>query len=432
MSRRPALPTVLWYSALAALLLSLGGGRSLSAAPARQAETCVRIGQLDDGRALWAGDCGPVVEPIPSDTPPPTDLPPTDVPPSETPTGPIAAYPDAPLCLSHDNRAYHSLWDAARGCHYDHHHGDNPHEADAVLGTEIYGIMGGEISYPWMTYSDAGMENNLKHAGYFWHVRTVDACSPNPAGLPVEPCITSFRVLVHQHATGRDATVRYHSYVVEYATSDGGYALLGGWADYGDLHSPESTIVVDVPGNSDSRTCAGVGRHKQHAPEGSQRNGLIWYGASLQGPLDECGPRGFVTVSVTIMDPWDYTSQSEPARFDDYQCYNPADPHNGNCRQNATTLRPHLIGLNMQTTIWNGLIDADGDGRVTWSGNADRYGRLLPSACEGYSTDCAPVIFRNVKAGQQYLAPSSATSQSFRDYDVYFAGRSAGWNQPVP
>ena len=76
--------------------------------------------------------------------------------------------------------------------------------------------------------------------------------------------------------------------------------------------------------------------------------------------------------------------------------------------------------------------DADGDGIVNWQGNADRYGRLLPAPCDTLGVDCAPVIFRGLRAGQLYGAADSHTASSFRDYDIYFDQRSAGWNQPVP
>ncbi len=356
----------------------------------------------------------------PAATPTRTQPSATQVPPASPTagTGNIAPYPSAPLCAAHDNRAYHSLWNSAQGCHYDHQHGDEPHALYDLLCTDIYTKMGGEISYPWQTFSAAGLENDLKHAGYFWHVRRDMPCDTSP-------CISAFRTLVHQHASGRDATVRYHSYVFEAVTSDGGYILFGGWADFGDLHSPEGHIVINELGNVDSnnQSSDAPGRHKQHSPSGSPQ--IIWYGASQQ-VIDQNHPRGFITLSTSIHDVWDYTNPADPSSFTDYVCFG-----NPRCTANATTLRPHLIGISM-VNMWNGLIDPDQNGRADWSGYADRYGRLLPSTCPAYNVDCAPVIFRNLRTGQNYSSANSHTAASYRDYDIYFNGQTSGWSQPVP
>ena len=391
---------------------------------------CIVLSVNNDGS--WIEECqwSPVSEPTPQPTVAPTPTPDPDA-------TPIAPFASAPKCTEHDVRAFHTLWNEQLGCHYDHHHGDNPHDVDDVLGTDYYAIAGGEISYPWQTLGADGTqpENDYKHAGYFWHVRRDMPCDTTP-------CITAFRVLVHQHQTGRDATVRYHSYVMEAATSDGGYFLFGGWADFGDLHSPEGTIIVNVPDNHDSFACGGAGRHKQHSPPGGP-NHEIWYGASQQ-VVGECHPRGFVTVSVSGL-PFDATDPADPAKHDDYTCWNPAQgADNTRCRINGTVLRPHSIGIEM-IDRWDSLIDADGDGIVTWSGNADRYGRLLDAPCAELGTDCAPVIFSNLSAGQAYGSANSHTANGARIYDIYFCGsaktlcsrtdagsRSAGWNEPVP
>lgn len=360
--------------------------------------------------------------PVP--TPTPTPQPQPNPAPEPTPAPqPGQPYPAAPACPPelHDKRKFHTLWDAEHGCHYDHHHGDNPHELDVVLGTDLFTKMGGDISYPWQTYSTTGLENDLKHAGYFWHVRKDIPCEDANSA-----CITAFRTLVHQHPTGRDATVRYHSYVFEAQTSDGGYFLLGGWVDFGDLHAPEGTVVVNVDGNHDSRAGNGAGRHKQHSPT---HGGIIWYGAS-QVRVDENYPRGFVTLSSTIHDAWDITDPQDPAKFDDYVCYGLVSA--GNCRSNATVLRPHLIAINM-IRDFDTIIDSDRNGRADFSGYADRYGRpLANSSCTEYSPDCAPLIMRNLQTGHNYNTANSHTANSFREHDIYFGNQSAGWNRPIP
>ena len=79
----------------------------------------------------------------PTDTPvPPADtaIPPTDTqaPPSATQAADSTPFAAAPLCLSHDETAWHSLWDAARACHYDHTHNADPALGDAVFGPAAY------------------------------------------------------------------------------------------------------------------------------------------------------------------------------------------------------------------------------------------------------------------------------------------------------
>jgi hypothetical protein len=375
--------------------------------------------------------------PAPGTSTPAAPTPTTAGPVPTRPSGGSAPYPGAPLCPSHDPRVYHSLWDSARGCHYDHHHGDDPHALDDLLGTDLFAKMGGEISYPWQTSSQAGLENDLKHAGYFWHVRRDIPCD----GVP-SPCISAFRVLVHQHPTDRDATVQYHSYAFEFRTSDGGYGLFGGWADFGDLHAPEGTVVLNVPDNHDSYRGGGAGRHKQHAVEGGPRApSFIWYGASRGLPPGQNGPRGFVTLSVSIQDPWDWTDPANPSRTDDYVCHGHVSADA--CRSNGTNMRPHLMGFNVDTRF--PFIDADGNGQVDFEGYADRYGQPYPDGggCSAYGVDCAPVVMRGLRYGYNYETADVATALSSRDHDIYFCNgapcaprdrgaRSSGWSQPVP
>ena len=75
----------------------------------------------------------------------------------------IAPYASAPLLPTHDPTAWHGLWDATHGCHYDHEHGDNPSLADAYFG-KAGALWGGQtISYPFAT---SVMEDTMKHARY--------------------------------------------------------------------------------------------------------------------------------------------------------------------------------------------------------------------------------------------------------------------------
>jgi hypothetical protein len=321
----------------------------------------------------------------------------------------VQPYPTAPTCPTHNNRAWHGLWDAQRGCHYNHHHGDNPHEVDGVFGTTLFGIMGGEVSHPWQTFNADGYENDLKHAGYFWHVRR---------NLPCESdgCITDFRILVHQHPTGRDAPVRFHSGVLEAAVLDrqtgltGSIRVPGLWIDFGDL-LVDGNLTLDVAGNGN--------RHKQHHSSGTPQ--IIWYGASQ---ADNAGRQGFVRISTSVHDVWDHTTAANPGLTTDYACY--GDPR---CRANATQLRPHLITVSIPGVL-RGLVDPDRNGLADWTGWTNRYG-VPTTGCSRASLDCVPVTISRVRTNVSYVCDRTCAS-SYRDYDVYFNRQTSGWSQPVP
>lgn len=330
---------------------------------------------------------------------------------------PIAPYPTAPLCPTHDTRAWHGLWNAVDGCHYDHQHGDDPKAVNDLFGTSLFDLMGGEVSHPWQTFSAAGYENDLKHAGYFWHVRRDLPPAPGQVG----PWIRAFRLLVHQHPTGRDAAVRFHSGVFEALMSDGGRIQIPGmWVDFGHL-------LVDGVRVIDEGLTAEPGRHKQHGSSGAPQ--IIWYGASeathtpdAQGRI----PRGFATISTSVHDVWDHTSASNPSSTTDYACYpNPA------CRANATLLRAHLIGVQVHPSL-RALVDPDGNGVADWSGYTDRYG-VPVAGCAAPSLDCVPVTMSGISTlVDSYSCGDAVCGAQYRDYDIYFSGRTSGWSQPVP
>jgi hypothetical protein len=332
----------------------------------------------------------------------------------------FAPYESAPACTTHNKRAFHTLWNPIDGCHYDHQHGDNPHDVDDLFGTSLFTLMGGEVSHPWQTFSDAGYENDLKHAGYFWHVRRDLQAAPGQDGY-----IKAFRVLVHQHPTGRDAAVRFHSTVfeasvVEVATGAEGYIQIPGmWIDFGHL-KVDGKIVLDVGKEAEP------GRHKQHSSFGTPQ--LIWYGASeATHTPDFFGriPRGFISVSTSVHDAWDFTSPYNPSSTEDYVCYG-----NPQCRQNATFLRPHFMVVHIPRELVP-LLDPDGDGIADWSGYTDRYGVPVQN-CLAASLDCVPVTMRGISTRvDNYMCDKQCENQ-YRDYDIYFNGRTAGWSQPVP
>jgi hypothetical protein len=344
--------------------------------------------------------------------------------------GQTAPYASAPLCASHDNRAWHSLWNASEGCHYDHHHGDDPSLVNDLFGTSLFDRMGGSISHPWQTFSAAGYENDLKHAGYFWHVgRNIPATSGQVQW------ITDYRLQVHQHPSGRDVPVRHHSFVMEarvinVMTGRVGFIRTGGWVDFGHLVL-NGVKVLDV-GQS-----AEPGRHRQHGSTGGQG---IWYGATAATHVpDRFGriARGFVTVSTSVHDLWDATQAHDFGNFLDYECTRQFGiaPTDTRCRNNGTVLRAHLLGINGQAAGNGGMlavVDPDGNGVIDWTGYTDRYGvPQQAGVCSAASLDCFPTVLSGVETSVNYACDAYCGNR-ITDHDIYFGNRTAGWSIPRP
>jgi hypothetical protein len=234
--------------------------------------------------------------PEPTNPPPPTA---TASPPP--PGGNIQPFAGAPACeaigVAHDNRVWHGIWNYEYGCHWDHEHKQNPHETDAIFGTEYYSLAGGELSYPWQTYAGSGenfesyvagtpTENTGKHQGYAWHQFTngLEVCDQSL--LLGSQCFDSFRVQTHQIGGELGALTRFHSVYTEgiACTLEGaarmqfnngaygrsingqfypltrdninqfpaefagcGFGSGGGWLDFGRLNWPERGVLQPLP-----------------------------------------------------------------------------------------------------------------------------------------------------------------------------------------
>lgn len=155
----------------------------------------------------------------------------------------------------HDPTQWHTLINYAAGCHYDHMHGDNPHAVNDIFGPvgASFGV-NQSISYPWQTYAagpdgspvrdpdgSLALENEYKHAGYFWVVRRGQCANGDPSY-----CVDAFRIQVHASVMGR--ATRWHSYSAEIrACTDGrnpatcNNAQIGGWIDTFALFAPNYT-----------------------------------------------------------------------------------------------------------------------------------------------------------------------------------------------
>jgi hypothetical protein len=396
----------------------------------------LNISTLDDGSVLVACLLADQV-PTPTEVPPTATLvPPTEVPtPTIVPGIPGDPYPGAPECVMHDPNGWHGLWNSELGCHYDHTHGDNPHAVDDVFGTQAYEWMGGEISYPWQTFSAAGLENHLKHWGYIWVVRTqdeIDVCYSQYG----DGCVMAFRSLVHFLSSDADAKVLYHSVWTEALVcdeanpTDCGIVRHGGWQYTGDLYVDDVLIKDELP-------------PLYRAPQANKlhytNSFATWYPVSAYG-----------RTSVEVGDMWGLVDTSTPDINVTFFCYGQIG-----CEQNGSMFQPHVIGfgigqrqidsagiLRNQNTLFGAI-----DGKVNFVGYSDRYGRVLVDAlgnpvtsCE-IGLDCVPFQFDNITVGMQYqfrggeLAngdhPSGHNGRwpagGYKEYDIYFNGESSNW-----
>lgn len=408
MSRVP--PALRALTLLAVVLVGALGLQIIQVRAANEAvdtSECTLLRTFPDGRRLFL--CPPEIGATPTATRP---APSPTAPAGPTPTvvgQPGNPYPQAPLCATHDPRAYHTLWDAARGCHYDHHHGDDPHSVDDIFGTAYYGWAGGSISYPWQTVNSSTgcQENDCKHTGYVWLVRRGQECFSQFG----DGCVTDFRALVHAMSSAHDSSVRYHSAWVEMrvcgedAPDVCGIFRSGGWQDTGDLMI-DRAAAIDVPNN--------FNRFKLHYLQTGNSSFGTWYSGS---PGGEEQNGGLWSVVVELGDMWGPLDPADPNRLQ-FFC---ADPMT-DCAANGSRYQPHVIGLGFPPRFVR-IVDPDGDGIANFNGFADRWGTPV-SGCSSPGLDCVPLVIEGVPIRYMYQGRFD-----YREYDIFFNGETSGWIQ---
>lgn len=384
----------------------------------------------------------------PTDTPAPPDTP--TPPATSTPTAPIEPYADAPLCPpeAHDDRAWHTLWNAELGCHYDHPHGDNPHVLDDLFGTEYYTWAGGEISSPWQTFTGAGanhehpgteacMENDCKHTGNLWLVVTDYPCSRSVPGIlnGAQNCITDARIQFHADLTQIDALVRFHSVWVEARVCNVGQTgpencgifKGGGHLDLGRLNIPRGTYVplpndpdifmqVDFPPEAKFYRIHSICDGTRPDLDSWQSEGN-WGFAVTDTPILSVG------YGVHMPDPWgcvDPTMEGNPQTPEnmaatDFFCY--GEP---GCTFNASEFSLFRVWVIIPNVFDNGQYDTDGrPGFFSYTGYTDRYGEVV-EGCTEVGLDCVPVVASGVPVGRSRLRASELELNT--DFDLYLCG----------
>lgn len=192
----------------------------------------------------------------PSETPSPTNTETPTVTPTitQTPT-PISPYPSAPLCAGeHDHSQFHTLWNSAEGCHYDHEHGQYPFTsavATTFPGFDLQALIGGvEVGH---TNPSSSMENTHKHGGMKWDV-TLSHTKGCQAGTGVLTGVNS--LVLHYHAFG-DYSIEFESRVHSALAllrqckvgnpTDYGYIFVNQFQDYGQRITPYQGALLQYP-----------------------------------------------------------------------------------------------------------------------------------------------------------------------------------------
>jgi hypothetical protein len=319
----------------------------------------------------------------------------------------------------HDPNVWHTIVNVERGCHYDHHHGDDPGYVNDIFGTpgEWFGMAGKSVSYPWQTFrsddmyggntqaiAERRMENDLKHEGYLWFVRRDQPC---PNGY----CITDFRLQTHAIFGAHDAPVRYHSYSFEARVcADAarpetcGIVRVGGWVNTGRLfltnaddigcgfgqeliHIPLSAdnlyFPVDTDNIDESRCHSTLVNNLPQIP-GTQPLAEWW----THNPGDR------VRFQVRNYDPLGNIDPTDPGIWQVY-----CDQFTGDCPYDQS-----------MSTVWIGYvlkvrgenygdvyveIDPDRDAIGNYRGYTDRWGGMRLS-CTTVGLDCIPLEYSNV------------------------------------
>lgn len=322
-------------------------------------------------------------------------------------------WPSAPLCDEeiHNTAIFHTLWNSALGCHYDHEHGESPFTEDVFetfLEFDFYALLCGmEVSH---CNPSSPMENTHKHGGHKWQVNV-----PAPQG-----CFIGFENAV----TGVDASVvQYHAfgdYSIEFEArihsslfmgqlcrpgQDPGYIFTIQHQDYGQRLAPyqgDILLYPDTPLPAYASPlgpyftidrfgdCFGCRESLAFVRDRNINANSIW--TSKGGHTAPSGSTLF-NLLFRIRDNYqllEWHDTTYPFIFG-WVCgesaYNPLG-----CRYNNSTSTVHEVG-GIIPAAWDNApgIDTEPEvGRVSFEGFTTRFGLINPN-CSGVSDECFPL-----------------------------------------
>lgn len=372
---------------------------------------------------------------------------------TRTPSGEILPYYGAPLCPTHDNTKWHSLWDSVLGCHYDHEHGANPHTSQVALAFPKFNLdellCGVQIGHCNPT---SLMENTHKHGG--WKIQ-VQIPTPNGCANGFEGAERGVgKAVIWYHNFGRydvELESRNHSsiFLLEICNpnnpSDVGQLFVTTHEEYGLRPAPYQGIALEYPNNP--------------APY-NPAFGPYWSTGCIGNGLPNCQQltvqdivRLNQNVSSTVTGKKTGTGIRPPvSRFpilfrsiDNYQVVNTSDlvypftwlfvcSTDGGitfnpvgCRWNNSTSMVHEIA-GVIPSSWDNLVGFDINpvvGRITAKGFVTHLGELNLNCIE-VGLDCHPIQMENMFVGSYgaSLAPvggkGTFSNENLPERDVYF------------
>lgn len=406
----------------------------------------------------------------PSETPSPSDTPSATLTttPSRTPTaGNSTPFASAPLCPSHDSAQFHTLWDSARGCHYDHEHGTSPFTVlDTVFSQFNYDLIlcGLEISH---CNPSSHAEHEVKHGGYKWQV---DASAPNGCAIGFESgavAVDAYAVQYHvfgpqeiEFETPDHSAISFLRQCKPGNPNDKGYLIVAQLQRYGLVVLPYQGMALPYPypfsqrwdaqfapyfsieceGNSFTWLNPFTGLNETIAcrtPGDTTSNNLSTW-TSKRPALSQIPSRPpmspWLGILFRVRDAYQRIVVSDltyPFTFT-YVCGDLEYTQTGCVHNNSTTTIHELQG-NVPASLDN-LAGFDSDprvGRVTGTAYLTRYGEINTSCVEADGLDCQVLIMVNAFVGKYSsdlcaVKCNNSGNQLFTpERDIYFCNGAA-------
>lgn len=343
----------------------------------------------------------------------------------------IEPYPGAPLCPTHNDSAWHGLWDYERGCHYNHTHETDPSTANGVFG-DAGNLWGGQtVSYPWMT---ANENDQAGHNGYKYAVNLNPTPFGAQEGYNYEPFlsrppnyVTAFRIQMHDIGGNAHVTKRFHSYYLEARiqsrnSNQTGIIRTGGWADFGCYHLNYKTEFLLFPGtdptNPDGTDACGTTQSIHADPYHTSRSleylQYVNNAANVQfwTSHDRYGYNQMAYFFFRTLDGWGGVDRNDPYA-EHLICPDLT------CRYNASEHHVFTVFVKIPASL-----DTDNDGIVNYTGYTDRKGNIV-QGCTTPGLDCVPLQIVNASVGTAIWSRNESPDypgqgECVPDADIYF------------
>ncbi|HZJ25222.1 MAG TPA: hypothetical protein VFD54_18025 [Anaerolineales bacterium] len=367
-----------------------------------------------------------------------------------------SSVPDVPLCPTHDPTKWHSLWDTARGCHYDHEHGALPFTSEvaaAFPGFDLRGMLCGvEIGH---CVPSGPTEHSHKHGGFKWNVQLKhpEGCAGHEgATIGVDGSVIQYHGFGN-YAIELEASV--HSVVALLrqcstgSPNDYGYVYVSQHVSYGEVASPYQGDLLPYPyysvpaydpafGQYLTVGCIGEkltgqrGDCRDNLDQARNNNADSNWSSKPTGsgtrPLNSSLLQIFWRLRDTYQ-MFDWRDQSYPYTFLWLCSVDGSSYVQAGCKYNNSTTQVHEI----QGTIpasWDNLTGFDTDprvGRITAQGYVTNFGELN-TRCTTVGTDCQPIKMVQAFVGKygSLLVYTAGKGTNIVPYlperDIYFCG----------